>query len=94
MDRLLISACIVLMLGTLHYSYLDFRARLRGGVMWFWTAWDKPMLHRLSNTAALAAFCVALASFFVGTKEALIVIMGALFTIHVITLELVWNRQA
>ena len=94
MHRLAISACIVLMLGSLHYCYLDFRARLRGGVLWFWTAWDKPMLHRVSSMAALAAFCVALASFFFGTTEALMIAMAALFIIHVVTLELTWNRQA
>jgi hypothetical protein len=81
------------MLGTLHYCYLDFRARLRGGVIWFWTAWDKPMLHRVSNIAALAAFCVALASFLVGMKEALVIAIGALFIIHVVALEFTWNRQ-
>jgi hypothetical protein len=88
MDRLLICASIVLVLGLLHYSYLDWRARMHGGVMWFWTAWDKPPLWRVSNAAALAAFATAIASFVIGASQTLILIVAALFAIHVVTFEL------
>ena len=94
MDRLILSASIVFVLGLLHYSYLDCRARLRGGVLWFWMAWDKPVLLRVSNLAALAAFSLAIASFFVGASVTLIVVIVALFTLHVVTVEMLGNRQA
>src|SRR6476646_1638795 len=88
MDRLLICASVVLALGLLHYSYLDWRARMHGGVMWFWTAWDKPLLLRVSNVAALAAFVAALTSFAIGASQTLIIIVAALFIIHVVTFEM------
>jgi len=87
MDWLVYCASIVLVLGLLHYSYLDWRTRAYGGVMWFWTAWDKPLLLRVSNAAALGAFVVALASFAVGVSQTLVMIVAGLFVVHVVTME-------
>jgi hypothetical protein len=87
MDRFVYCASIVLVLGLLHYSYLDWRARAHGGVMWFWTAWDKPVLLRVSNVAALGAFALALASFALGVTQTLVMIVAALFVVHVVTTE-------
>jgi hypothetical protein len=56
--------------------------------MWFWTAWDKPLLLRVSNVAALCAFAVALASFAIGVNQTLVMIVAALFVVHVVTMEL------
>jgi hypothetical protein len=88
MNKLVICASVVIVLALLHYSYLDWRARARGGVLWFWTAWEKPMLLRISNLAVLAALATALASFVIGVNELIVLAIAALFILHVVTMEM------
>jgi hypothetical protein len=92
-ERFIIPACIVLMVAATHYAYLDYRARLRGGITWFWTAWDKPVLHWVSNVAVMAALGLALYTFFVGLPIWLIVAILVLLIVHVVTLELTWSQE-
>ena len=91
-ERFIVPACIVLMVAATHYAYLDYRARLRGGIMWFWTAWDKPVVHWVSNAAVLTALALASATFFVGLQIWLIVTILVLLIIHVVTVEITWKQ--
>jgi hypothetical protein len=92
MNKLVICASVVIVLALLHYSYLDWRARTRGGVLWFWTAWEKPTLLRISNLAVLAAFATALASFVIGVNELIVLAVAALFILHVVTMEMMLRK--
>jgi hypothetical protein len=63
-------------------------------VLWFWTAWEKPLLLRLSNIAALAAFALAFASFVIGVNEPVVLVIAALFIVHVVTMEMLRNAES
>jgi len=92
MNKHLICASVVIVLALLHYSYLDWRARTRGGVLWFWTAWEKPLLLKISNLAVLAAFAVAFALFVIGVNELIVLAVAALFILHVVTMEMMLKK--
>jgi hypothetical protein len=67
----------------IHFSYVDFRFRYRGGITWFWLLRPAPPLVWLSRAALVGALLLALATPLLGTGKSFILV--SLFVIVHIT---------
>jgi hypothetical protein len=79
--------------GLIHFSYVDFRFRHRGSVMWFWLAGPAPVLLWVSRGAVAAALLVAIATAFAGVSLAAAIVMVGLILVHIVTLIIVEVRE-
>ena len=87
------SLAIVIAVCLIHFSYVDFRYRHRGSVMWFWLAGPAPTTLWISRGAILACFVVALATLYFGVNVAEVVAMIVLLVVHIATLIVVEVRE-
>ena len=88
-----VTLAILMVLALVHFSYVDFRFRHRGSVLWFWLARPAPLLLWLSRAAIAAAFATALLYKLIGPGEALTIILVTLVLAHVVTLILVERHE-
>ena len=76
----------------IHFSYVDFRFRYRGGISWFWLLRPAPPLVWLSRAAFVTAVLLALATPLLGTGKSFILV--SLFVIlHIVSLVLAELRE-
>ena len=71
MHQLTVTIAIVIALCLTHFSYVDFRFRHRGSVMWFWLARPAPpLLMRIEAGHRRFASLSAIATAFIGAGQA------------------------
>ena len=87
------SVAIVVAICLIHFSYVDFRYRHRGSVLWFWLAGPAPMLLWISRAAIAICLLVAISGLFLGVTLVSAVIMAVLVLVHIVTLILVEVRE-
>ena len=87
------SLAIVVAICLIHFSYVDFRYRHRGSVLWFWLAGPAPMLLWISRAAIALCLLVAISGLFLGVTLVSAVIMAVLVLVHIVTLILVEVRE-
>ena len=88
-----VSLAILIAVCLLHFSYVDFRFRHRGSVMWFWLMAPATTLLWVSRAAVAAALIVAIATAFVGVSLAAAILMVSLILVHIVTLIVVEVRE-
>jgi amino acid transporter len=93
MHHLTVTFAILLALCLIHFSYVDFRFRHRGSVLWFWLARPAPPLLILSRIAIGLCLICAIATGFVGATKLMAIIIGGLMLIHIATLIAVEIRE-
>jgi hypothetical protein len=93
MHSKVVSLAIVIALGLIHFSYVDFRFRHRGSVMWFWLMTPASRFLWVSRAAVAAAFVVAIATAFVGVGLTAAILLVGLLVIHIATLIAVEVRE-
>lgn len=84
---ILIAVCLI------HFSYVDFRFRHRGSIMWFWLMLPAPPLLWVSRAAVAAALIAAISTAFVGVSLSGAIVMVGLLLIHIVTLIIVEVRE-
>lgn len=84
---------IVIAVCLIHFSYVDFRFRHRGSVMWFWLAGPAPTMLWISRAAILICLLTAILTAFVGISLVAAILMVALVLIHIVTLIVVEVRE-
>jgi hypothetical protein len=84
---------IVIAVCLIHFSYVDFRFRHRGSVMWFWLVAPAPRLLWVSRAAVAAALVVAISTAFVGVGRVAAILMVGLLVVHIVTLIIVEVRE-
>ena len=87
------SLAIVIAICLIHFSYVDFRYRHRGSVLWFWLAGPAPLLLWISRAAVAACLLVAISGLLFGVTLVSAVIMVVLILVHIVTLILVEMRE-
>jgi amino acid transporter len=87
------SLAIVVAICLIHFSYVDFRYRHRGSVLWFWLAGPAPLLLWISRAAIVLCLLVAISGLFFGVTVVSAVIMVVLVLVHIITLIVVEVRE-
>jgi hypothetical protein len=93
MNSKAVTLAVVLAVCLIHFSYVDFRFRHRGSVMWFWLVAPAPKLMWVSRAAVAAALIVAIATAFVGVSLVAAILMVALLLVHIVTLIIVEVRE-
>lgn len=83
------SLAIIVAICLIHFSYVDFRYRHRGSVLWFWLAGPAPLLLWISRAAIALCLLVAISGLFLGVTLVSAVIMVVLVLVHIITLIIV-----
>lgn len=92
MNSVVITFALLLAIGLVHYSYVDFRFRHVQGVLWFWLSNPAPALLWVSRTAVAAMVLLALAIPVIGASEAVAIGLVALFLVHIGTLIMIEIR--
>jgi hypothetical protein len=94
MQSLVISFAIVVSAVLIHFSYIDFRFRYRGGIQWFWLQSPAPLLIWLSRAAIVIALLLALSTPFIGlAKSFALLLLGIFVALHILSLILVELRE-
>jgi amino acid transporter len=93
MHHLTVTFAVLLALCLVHVSYVDFRFRHRGSVMWFWLARPAPPLLIISRAALVLCLLSAIAISFVGATKLMAIIITSLMLIHIGTLIAVEIRE-
>ena len=93
MHRLTVTFATLLAVGLFHFSYVDFRFRHRGSVLWFWLGRPSPPLLSLSRAAIMLCLLAAVAIAFVGPSKLMAVIIAALMLLHVVSLMILETRE-
>ena len=90
MHHTLITIVVVVAIGLVHFSYVDFRFRYREGMAWFWLLNPAPPIMWLGRVTALLPIIAAIACpFFIDLGETYGFIVGGLVLVHLVTLILV-----
>jgi hypothetical protein len=87
------SLAIVIAVCLIHFSYVDFRYRHRGSVMWFWLAGPASTMLWVSRAAIVACLAVALGTLYFGVNVGEVAAMVALLVVHIATLIVVEVRE-
>jgi amino acid transporter len=93
MHHLTVTFAILLALCLIHFSYVDFRFRHRGSVLWFWLARPAPALLMVSRVAMGLCLLCAIATSFVGATKLMAIVIAGLMVIHIVTLIVVEIRE-
>jgi hypothetical protein len=88
-----VTLAIFIAVCLIHFSYVDFRFRHRGSVMWFWLMAPAPKFLWISRAAVAAALLVAITTAFVGVSLAAAIVMVSLIVVHIATLIVVEVRE-
>lgn len=92
MNAVVITFALLVAIGLVHYSYVDFRFRHVQGLLWFWLSNPAPALLWVSRGAIGAMVLLALAIPVAGTSEAMAIGLIALFAVHIGTLIMIEIR--
>lgn len=94
MHPVAVTLAILLVIGLVHFSYVDFRFRHRGSILWFWLAWPAPGLLLVSRAAMALCFLGALATLFIGASKLIAILLVALMLVHIVTLIIIeWREE-
>lgn len=94
MQSLVISLAIVVAVVLIHFSYIDFRFRYRGGTQWFWLQRPAVPLIWLSRAAIIIALLLALSTPFIGLARSFALLLVVVFVaLHILSLILVELRE-
>jgi hypothetical protein len=93
MHHLTVTFAVLVALFLVHFSYVDFRFRHRGSVLWFWLARPAPPLLWVSRAAVLLALVSAVATSVIGDTMVMGVVIAGLMVIHIATLIVVEIRE-
>ena len=93
MQSLVITLAIIMAVVLIHFSYIDFRFRYRGGVRWFWLLRPAPALIWLSRAAIIAALLLALSTPLTGLNKLFAFLLAVFVALHIISLVLVELRE-
>jgi hypothetical protein len=93
MQSLVITLAIVAAVVLIHFSYIDFRFRYRGGVRWFWLLRPAPPLIWLSRAAITIALLLALSTPVTGLSKSFALLLAVFITLHIISLVLIELRE-
>ena len=93
MQSLVITLAIVAAVVLIHFSYIDFRFRYRGGTRWFWLLRRAPALIWLSRAAILIALLFALSTPLTGLSKSFGLLLAIFVALHIISLVLVELRE-
>jgi amino acid transporter len=93
MHNLTVTVAILVALCLVHFSYVDFRFRHRGSVMWFWLARPAPPLLIVSRLAIALCLVSAIATAFIGTSKLMALVIAGLMLVHIATLVIVEIRE-
>ena len=93
MQHLTVTFAILVALCLVHFSYVDFRFRHRGSIMWFWLARPAPRLLIVSRLAIALCLATAIATAFVGTSKLMAAVIVCLMLVHIVTLVIVEIRE-
>ncbi|HLO19254.1 MAG TPA: hypothetical protein VK192_02025 [Sphingomicrobium sp.] len=88
MHSTLITITIVVAVVLIHFSYVDFRFRYRGGMLWFWLLKPAPPLMWAARASLVVALLVTLSGPLVGTTKTYAFVVGAIMALHIISLIL------
>jgi hypothetical protein len=88
MQSILIALAIVAAVVLIHFSYVDFRFRYRGGILWLWLLRPAPPLMWAGRATIAAAVLVGLAASFVGAGVLFGLLLGGLIVLHIVCLIL------
>jgi hypothetical protein len=88
MQSFAVTLALVVAIVLIHFSYVDFRFRYRGGVRWFWLLKRAPPAMWLARSAIIIALVLALATPVVGLSKTLAASLGGLVVLHIIGLIL------
>jgi hypothetical protein len=83
-----ITIVIIIAMGLIHFSYIDFRFRYRDGIRWFWLLNPAPPLMWAARATIVAALFAALSIPFVGISETYAYVLGGLLLLHIVCLIL------
>jgi hypothetical protein len=84
----MITIVIVITLGLIHFSYVDFRFRYRDGFQWFWRLSPAPPMMWIGRVSIVAAILFAFAFHFMADRQLFGIVLGALVGVHIISLIL------
>jgi hypothetical protein len=93
MRALVITIVVLISVGLVHYSYVDFRFRARDGVLWFWLMNPAPTLVWISRGAIAAAAVAALSIMAFGAILPIAIAIVALLIVHIASLVLLEIRE-
>ncbi len=85
---MMITITIVVAVVLIHFSYVDFRFRYRGGILWFWLLKPAPILMWAARASVAVALLAALSGPFVGTTKTYALVVGAIMALYIISLIL------
>jgi len=88
-----IALVAILVIGLVHYSYVDFRFRFVEGLKWFWLMNPAPRLLWASRIALGATVLLALASIGLGQTKPVLIGIAALFLLHIAFLVVIELRH-
>ena len=88
MHSILITLAIIVAVGLIHFSYVDFRFRYRDGIVWFWLLSPAPPLMWSARGTIVGALLLSLAIPFVGLDKSFAIILGGLVGVHIVSLIL------
>ena len=93
MQSLVITLAIVVAVVLIHFSYIDFRFRYRGGIRWFWLLRPAPTLIWLSRGAIVIALLIALTASLTGLGISFGFLLTIFLALHIVSLVLVELRE-
>ena len=93
MQSFVITFAIVLAVVLIHFSYVDFRFRYRGGAWWFWLLRPAPPLIWLSRAAIVIALILALSAPLTGLGKSFGFLLATFLALHIVSLVLVELRE-
>lgn len=93
MSLLLIPIVVLISVGLVHYSYVDFRFRSRDGVLWFWLMNPAPPLVWVSRGAIAAAALAALSIIAFGPVLPVAIVIVVLLIVHIAALVMLEMRE-
>ena len=84
----MITVVILITLGLIHFSYVDFRFRYRDGFLWFWRLSPAPPLMWFGRATIIVAFLFSFAFHFMADRQLFGIVLGVLVAVHIISLIL------
>lgn len=93
MQSLVITLAIIVAVVLIHFSYIDFRFRYRGGIRWFWLLRPAPKLIWISRAAIVIALLLALSAPLTGLGKSFGFLLATFLALHIISLVLVELRE-
>ena len=93
MQSLVITLAIFVAVVLIHFSYVDFRFRYRGGIWWFWLLKPAPLSIWVSRAAIGIALLLALSTPLTGAGKAVGFLLAIFIALHITSLVLVELRE-